>query len=304
MKKNKHLYHFLLLFILFLGTGCSEKLPQLKVIKYDNIKILTLNKDDIRVSADVTIRNNKMFKIKITNPKLCVYSSDNFKLGDLILPGKISLPGKKEAVITVELVLMNPEVQRHLKISDGKAVLKFKGNADVKYLLFNKNLTINRTQEISFKEKVLKEKIISLIKEQISKMKLIQVEKVHIDRFSLTETHFVLNFTVENEFALKARLNSYESKLFINNKFVGDGKLKAPVTLSPDFKEAKGQLVFQIENWQMLISSFNLLIAKKLEFTTQGNLSVELFNQDINIPYNFQGKLSIDPSNIFKLETQ
>ena len=152
----KNLIYFTVLFLLVTSCAVNKKPIFLKV---DNVKIVSLASDTVRLKADAFFTNPNDVGGKITTDEIKVIlngaevaqvSSEEFKVpakNDFKIPLNVVIPAKRVFDNNRNGILgglINSVLNKSIKV-------QFKGNLKYKYLGFSKVFPIDKTQDVKIK---------------------------------------------------------------------------------------------------------------------------------------------------------
>lgn len=147
---------FLLLFLIF--YSCSVKKAPV-FLKVDDIKIINISSDTIRLGANAYFNNpndvgGKIFtdeiKVMVNGTEVAQVSSDVFKIParkDFAMPLKVAIPAKSVFENNKNGILgglLNSILNKSVKV-------QFKGNLNYVVLGFKKEFIIDKTEDITIK---------------------------------------------------------------------------------------------------------------------------------------------------------
>ena len=156
LRRMKNLIYFIALIVIFTSCAVNKKPVFLKV---DNVKIVSIALDTIRLKAEAFFTNPNDVGGKITTDKIHVIvngaevaqvSSDEFNVparDEFFIPLNVVIPAKKVFENNKNGILgglINSVLNKSVKI-------QFKGNLKYKYLGFSKVFPINKTEDIKIK---------------------------------------------------------------------------------------------------------------------------------------------------------
>lgn len=151
----KNLMYFLTIF--FLITACSVKKKPI-FLKVDDVKLVSLKMDTIRLQANAYFKNENDVGGKISTDEIRVLvdgvdmaqvSSEEFKVPankEFVVPLKVVIPSKKVFSKKGGILggLLNSVLKNSLQI-------QFKGDIKYKVLGFSNTYTIDKTEELKIK---------------------------------------------------------------------------------------------------------------------------------------------------------
>ncbi len=142
-------------FLLLLITSCAVN-KQPIFIKVDNVKVVSLRNDTIRLKADAFFQNpndvggkisTDEIKVIVNGAEVAQVSSDEFKV-----------PARKEFTIPLRVVIPAKRVYENNKngilgglinsVLNKSVKVQFKGNLKYKFLGFKRDFIVDETQEI------------------------------------------------------------------------------------------------------------------------------------------------------------
>ncbi|WP_201288847.1 LEA type 2 family protein [Polaribacter septentrionalilitoris] len=149
----KKLIYFIVLFLII--TSCSvNKEPVF--LKVDNVKVIAIASDTIRLKAEAFFENPNDVGGKISTDNLSIFVNNNEVAQ--VFSDDFKVPARKEFAIPLHVVIPTKRVFENNKngilggllntIFNKSIKIQFKGNLQYKFLGFKKVFVINQTKEI------------------------------------------------------------------------------------------------------------------------------------------------------------
>ena len=118
----------------------------------------------------------------------------------------------------------------------------------------------------------------------------LQLRRVSLQPRSLTEIHLVLDLDVQNPNRFDLTIQSFQYKLFLNERGIGSGRLEKEVRIPADSAvRVQAPVVAGFKNWN---ESLRAVIADKgIPYRIEGEANVRTVFGSRNYPFSKRGKI-------------
>ncbi len=148
---------------------------------------------------------------------------------------------------------------------------------------------IDRSVEFPFSI-AIKDQMNDLVMKDSEYGNLVKIQDPRFEGFSFKKTTITIPFTVNNPYNLDLTIVNYPAQIFINDKFIGNGRMPQPLKLAPNQKGKTGSFLFDADNASTLGTLPGILFGGKLKYATRGTIKVKVFDYIISIPFNHNGR--------------
>ncbi len=273
-----------LLFIFLKLSSCSENFFMPKIKSITNVNVESIDEDTIKLKLEVNMLNSNIFDLDVEKLNL------NIKQNDTILGSANSLINFKlisDSVCTVPTTIFISTQKMLNNIKDGQDSVKLELVGNVKVKTKIKNISQNISYPITIKiNEIIKDAIL-----QKSEEDFIKIIKAELSDITLSQNKLIITFAVNNPYNIALVLKDYPATVSINGKEAGTGNLKDTVVIKGKSDNNIGHIVFVLDNFKSATSLLSSLLSKKLEYKTEGDLVISIFNKDVSIPFTFEGDL-------------
>lgn len=291
------------LLALCLLLGCSGKItpPQIQSIKQFNIN--EIENGFIYANVQLSVYNPNKVPIHVERTLLDILDVSGHPLGAVLTSSPFEVKGKKTQVLNLALRMDVANTIKYLAVQQDSLYIRIVGDMQASVYKFTRAEHVDITVPIDISQKSISDRLFQLFSQSLTNSKLLQIDNVSFQKISLTEIQMLIDFSFNNDNAVQASLLDYSSSLYLFDKTAGSGKLKAPIMLNPNEKIAKGQLVFTLNNLKTIPALINKdILNGEVPIATKGNLKIKILNRIVTYPFNYQGKITINPANILKIE--
>ena len=263
----------------------DAKTPVLKEIK--GIELISITADSANISAHIVLENPNNFAITIQKLQADILFENN-KIGKLNIVDSCVLPANGSAQMKIKSEMQTDKVVEAFSRGKDSLLLTLQGNALVKAfgMMFNKDVAMPFTFSLN-------SSIYKLLKEQTNSKKMIVTDKASLESISLDNSIVNISFHIANSYPLPFEILSYPSKIYINDKFVGEGNITNPIAVKKSDSSAVGEMKFSLNNFDLASTALSGLLQLKAEwkYRTEGDLRVKIFGRELKMPFTGNGTL-------------
>ncbi len=263
----------------------DAKTPVLKEIK--GIELISITADSANISAHIVLENPNNFAITIQKLQADILFENN-KIGKLSIVDSCVLPANGSAQMKIKSEMQTDKVVEAFSRGKDSLLLTLQGNASVKAfgMMFNKDVAMPFTFSLN-------SSIYKLLKEQTNSKKMIVTDKASLESISLDNSIVNISFHIANSYPLPFEILSYPSKIYINDKFVGEGNITNPIAVKNSDSSAVGEMKFSLNNFDLASTALSGLLQLKAEwkYRTEGDLRVKIFGRELKMPFTGNGTL-------------
>ena len=263
----------------------DAKTPVLKEIK--GIELISIMADSANISANIVLENPNNFAITIQKLQADILFENN-KIGKLNIVDSCVLPANGSAQMKIKSEMQTDKVVEAFSRGKDSLLLTLQGNALVKAfgMMFNKDVAMPFTFSLN-------SSIYKLLKEQTNSKKMIVTDKASLESISLDNSIVNISFHIANSYPLPFEILSYPSKIYINDKFVGEGNITNPIAVKKSDSSAVGEMKFSLNNFDLASTALSGLLQLKAEwkYRTEGDLRVKIFGRELKMPFTGNGTL-------------
>ncbi len=263
----------------------DAKTPVLKEIK--GIELISIMADSANISANIVLENPNNFAITIQKLQADILFENN-KIGKLNIVDSCVLPANGSAQMKIKSEMQTDKVVEAFSRGKDSLLLTLQGNALVKAfgMMFNKDVAMPFTFSLN-------SSIYKLLKEQTNSKKMIVTDKASLESISLDNSIVNISFHIANSYPLPFEILSYPSKIYINDKFVGEGNITNPIAVKNSDSSAVGEMKFSLNNFDLASTALSGLLQLKAEwkYRTEGDLRVKIFGRELKMPFTGNGTL-------------
>ncbi len=263
----------------------DAKTPVLKEIK--GIELISITADSANISAHIVLENPNNFAITIQKLQADILFENN-KIGKLNIVDSCVLPANGSAQMKIKSEMQTDKVVEAFSRGKDSLLLTLQGNALVKAfgMMFNKDVAMPFTFSLN-------SSIYKLLKEQTNSKKMIVTDKASLESISLDNSIVNISFHIANSYPLPFEILSYPSKIYINDKFVGEGNITNPIAVKNSDSSAVGEMKFSLNNFDLASTALSGLLQLKAEwkYRTEGDLRVKIFGRELKMPFTGNGTL-------------
>ena len=263
----------------------DAKTPVLKEIK--GIELISIMADSANISANIVLENPNNFAITIQKLQADILFENN-KIGKLNIVDSCVLPANGSAQMKIKSEMQTDKVVEAFSRGKDSLLLTLQGNASVKAfgMMFNKDVAMPFTFSLN-------SSIYKLLKEQTNSKKMIVTDKASLESISLDNSIVNISFHIANSYPLPFEILSYPSKIYINDKFVGEGNITNPIAVKKSDSSAVGEMKFSLNNFDLASTALSGLLQLKAEwkYRTEGDLRVKIFGRELKMPFTGNGTL-------------
>ena len=276
---------FLVLFLIVNLFLCSPTGLAPEIVRVNTIKIIDFNHDSLKLSITAKSINKNDFEINIANLSLNIICE-----GDTIGEARRDDPFTIAPLDTADLVFIaNLLTKNILKLSskaEDSVALNFIGSAKSDLSIVNLPIGINLNYTFN-----LKENISETLKNDVEHHKIIAVKSAKLEELSWNESVVEIDFDIKNPYGLEIFIKNYPSKILINDYTAGEGNIAGEIFVQPKGKITNGLIVYELDNIKTIATLIGSIFNRKLEYETDGILSISILEYDITFPYSFKGEL-------------
>lgn len=263
----------------------DAKTPVLKEIK--GIELISITADSANISAHIVLENPNNFAITIQKLQADILFENN-KIGKLSIVDSCVLTANGSAQMKIKSEMQTDKVVEAFSRGKDSLLLTLQGNALVKAfgMMFNKDVAMPFTFSLN-------SSIYKLLKEQTNSKKMIVTDKASLESISLDNSIVNISFHIANSYPLPFEILSYPSKIYINDKFVGEGNITNPIAVKNSDSSAVGEMKFSLNNFDLASTALSGLLQLKAEwkYRTEGDLRVKIFGRELKMPFTGNGTL-------------
>lgn len=255
--------------------------------KIENVQIVELNNETLRLSLAIETFNPNSFSQKITDGNFSIFEN-NANIGSANIIKGFSIEPDTSGIVEMDVNLKTIELSKIVSEKKKYIEVNLLGEIDSKVLFFDISPTINLPYRLN-----IFEILTNCLEDDSKNQKIVKINSTTINHISLGKTNATTTFTFLNPYKLEFTLESYPCKIYFNNNYAGDGNVLKSINIRNGQKQAKGQFKFVLNNFNLsesLLQNF-LNLNTKWDYETKGTLNLQILGYNISIPYNYQGEL-------------
>jgi LEA14-like dessication related protein len=257
--------------------------PQIKGI--ENISLTESSQSKISATADLLVDNTRGVTVNLLDMRIQIlYHSDTLGSAQSNQPINLSTDSIQKVPLLIEL--RTPKILHLFSQELDTIQLDIEGEAFIKWFIIKLPLPIKTQMSLSPKD-VLKR----FYTDSLSTKNIAKVNRAYLKSLGFSESIVTVEFSLTNPVNLPITLLSYPATLFINDRNSGTGNIDTAIYLAKMNDTAAGTISFHLNNLRTLIALGGGLLSAKLEYETKGKLHIQVFDNEIILPYSFKGVL-------------
>lgn len=257
--------------------------PEMGIDKELDFKNRNIVNDTLCFTVNANLQNKYFFGITLDTVESAIFLNDT-KIGSLESINKSKVSSNSVSKIPLSLKFPLSNIATIAKHKADTLNLAIKGDAEIGFPVFSYKKSFSEVFNFAMSD-------IPLLEMPDFSKDFIAVKSAKLKTIDLNKSVVEINFDIKNPATLAVTLQNYSCKLFINDKYCGDGDIKNPILVEAKPIVTNGKITFEIDNGKLLFSLPGSLFSLKIQYRTEGVMTVKYQNNDISVPFNFKGDL-------------
>lgn len=280
--------------MLLSSTGCNFLFKKPQVTKVHDFKVISLGVDKIELEVAVSVLNPNAYQLKLDKLDIELLNKERDRIGSATMQKTVVIPKHKANALSFRIKLDTRPTARMISHSNQTVYLYVAGRGHGKVLGFGKNFSFEEPYEMDLKRHL--EMLIP--KFEASGQDLFKVQRSYVKKLGFTQAELHVDFMLLNPYGLTFRLKGFPAEVFLGDKSVGKGNLSMQMSFNENTHSKEGTMVFKINNWRALGAALKGVFQGEIPYRVQGTVMIEAFGLEINKPYNYQGAVPINLSDM------